>query len=59
MIRLDAANGRLDVLMEQHELDTRMPVTADLSSEHSGMGRDLFGLFRQASTTADMGAGVL
>ncbi len=59
MIRLDAVNGRLDVLMEQHELDTRLPVTADLSSEHSGMGRDLFGLFRQASTTADMGAGVL
>ncbi|TAL82890.1 MAG: phosphogluconate dehydratase [Rhodanobacter sp.] len=59
MIRLDAANGRLDVLMETHELDARMPVAADLSSEHSGMGRELFGLFRQAATSADMGAGVL
>lgn len=59
MIRLDAVNGRLDVLMEAHELDSRLPVTADLSTQHSGMGRELFGLFRQAATTADLGAGVL
>ncbi|MCW8807953.1 MAG: phosphogluconate dehydratase [Rhodanobacter sp.] len=59
MIRLDAVNGRLDVLMEAHELDARLPVTADLSSQHSGMGRELFGLFRQAATSADLGAGVL
>jgi phosphogluconate dehydratase len=59
MIRLDATNGRLDVLMEAHELDARLPVTADLSSQHSGMGRELFGLFRQAATSADLGAGVL
>ncbi|TAM58778.1 MAG: phosphogluconate dehydratase [Rhodanobacter sp.] len=59
MIRLDAANGRLDVLMEASELDARLPHTIDLSSEHSGMGRELFGLFRQAASTADLGAGVL
>src|SRR6185437_10680329 len=59
MIRLDAANGRLDVLMEAHELDARLPHTADLSREHSGMGRELFGLFRQAAANADLGAGVL
>jgi phosphogluconate dehydratase len=59
MIRLDATNGRLDVLMEAHELDARLPVTADLSSQHSGMGRELFGLFRQAAASADLGAGVL
>ncbi|WP_158880976.1 phosphogluconate dehydratase [Rhodanobacter sp. L36] len=59
MIRLDAANGRLDVLMEESELAARLPVTADLSAEHHGMGRELFGLFRQAATTADLGAGVL
>jgi phosphogluconate dehydratase len=59
LIRLDAANGRLDVLMEAHELDARLPQHADLSAQHSGMGRELFGLFRQAATTADMGAGVL
>jgi phosphogluconate dehydratase len=59
MIRLDAANGRLDVLIEALELDARLPVTADLSSQHSGMGRELFGLFRQAASSADLGAGVL
>jgi phosphogluconate dehydratase len=59
MIRLDAANGRLDVLMEKHELDVRLPHVADLSASHSGMGRELFALFRQAATTADLGAGVL
>jgi phosphogluconate dehydratase len=59
MIRLDAVNGHLDVLMEAHELDARLPHTTDLSAQHSGMGRELFGLFRQAATTADLGAGVL
>ncbi|HEY8586747.1 MAG TPA: phosphogluconate dehydratase [Rhodanobacter sp.] len=59
MIRLDAANGRLDVLVEASELDARAPAMADLSSQHSGMGRELFGLFRRAATTADLGAGVL
>ncbi|MDE2156025.1 MAG: phosphogluconate dehydratase [Xanthomonadaceae bacterium] len=59
MIRLDAVNGRLDVLMEASELDARLPHLIDLSSEHSGMGRELFGLFRQAASTADLGAGVL
>lgn len=59
LIRLDAVNGRLDVLMEAHELDARLPQHADLSAQHSGMGRDLFGLFRQAATSADLGAGVL
>jgi phosphogluconate dehydratase len=59
MIRLDAVNGRLDVLMEQHELDARLPHTTNLSAQHSGMGRELFSLFRQAAATADLGAGVL
>ena len=59
MIRLDAANGRLDVLLEASELDARLPHTADLSREHSGMGRELFDLFRQAAASADLGAGVL
>jgi phosphogluconate dehydratase len=59
MIRLDAANGRLDVLLEASELDARLPHVADLSAQHHGMGRELFSLFRQAATSADLGAGVL
>jgi phosphogluconate dehydratase len=45
--------------MEAHELDARLPHVADLSREHSGMGRELFGLFRQTAANADLGAGVL
>lgn len=59
MIRLDAATGHLDVLVDAAEFAARTPVSADLSAHHVGMGRELFGLFRQAATTADLGAGVL
>jgi len=59
LIRLDATRGTLDVLVDASEFASRVPVTADLSSHHSGMGRELFGLFRQAAVEADLGAGVL
>ncbi|SFR95297.1 6-phosphogluconate dehydratase [Dyella sp. OK004] len=59
MIRLDAVNGTVDVLVEAGEFAARVPATADLSSHHSGMGRELFSLFRQAAAEADLGAGVL
>ncbi|MET0330507.1 MAG: phosphogluconate dehydratase [Dyella sp.] len=58
MIRLDAVNGKLDVLLEDAELAARDKATADLSHHHVGMGRELFGLFRQAAGAADRGAGV-
>ena len=53
------SKGRLDVLLSNDELDAREVQTADLSANHTGMGRDLFGLFRNAATSADLGAGVL
>jgi len=59
LIRLDATNGTLDVLVDASEFASRAAATADLSSHHSGMGRELFGLFRQAAAEADLGAGVL
>jgi phosphogluconate dehydratase len=59
IIRLDATNGTLDVLVDAAEFAAREPATADLSSHHVGMGRELFGLFRAAATEADLGAGVL
>jgi phosphogluconate dehydratase len=59
MIRLDAVAGTVDVLIEPSEFAARMPATSDLSKHHVGMGRELFALFRQASTTADLGAGVV
>lgn len=59
MIRLDAANGRLDVLVDADELDARTSHAPDLSAQHQGMGRELFSLFRQGAINADRGAGVL
>ncbi len=59
MIRLDAVHGTVEVLVEAGEFAARVPATADLSAHHHGMGRELFGLFRQAAVEADLGAGVL
>ena len=59
MIRLDAANGRLDVLMDADQFAARPTVAFEPGTQHQGMGRELFGLFRQGAMTADLGAGVL
>ncbi|MDI3262871.1 MAG: phosphogluconate dehydratase [Fulvimonas sp.] len=59
MIRLDAAHGRLDVLIDADAWAAREPVTADLSAHQYGMGRELFKLFRDNANSADQGAGVL
>jgi phosphogluconate dehydratase len=58
VVRLDAVHGRLDVLVEAGEFAARVPATADLSSHRFGMGRELFGLFRNNASPADLGAGV-
>jgi phosphogluconate dehydratase len=58
IVRLDAVNGRLDVLVDAAEFEARVPATADLSSHQFGLGRELFGMFRRNATTADLGAGV-
>lgn len=59
MIRLDAVNGRLEALVDAAEFVARTPATADLAHHQSGMGRELFGLFRDNAVAADLGAGVL
>jgi phosphogluconate dehydratase len=59
IVRLDAVHGHLDVLVEAVEFASRVPATADLSTHEFGMGRELFGIFRQSAATADLGAGVL
>ncbi len=59
MIRLDAAHGRLDVLVDADAWAAREAVTADLSAHQYGMGRELFKLFRDNAMSADQGAGVL
>jgi phosphogluconate dehydratase len=56
MIRLDAVAGRLDVLTPGWE--TRAPVPHD-APPATGVGRELFGLFRAVAGAADSGAGVV
>ena len=58
MIRLDAIEGTLNVLMDADEFAAREAQTIDFSANNFGMGRELFGAFRQLAGTADEGAGV-
>lgn len=58
MIRLDAQNGTLNVLMDDGEFFAREAETVDYSANHFGTGRELFAAFRQLADTADNGASV-
>ena len=57
LIRLDAGAGTLEVLAPGFE--TRTPVTADLSANGHGIGRELFEAFRRSVGPADTGAAVV
>ncbi len=57
LIRLDAASGRLDVLGV--DLASRQPAAADLSGNGTGVGRELFELFRRSVGPATEGANAL
>ncbi|KRE97661.1 phosphogluconate dehydratase [Frateuria sp. Soil773] len=59
MIRLDAAAGRLDVLVDAAEFAARTPDGNRQRNHQAGMGRELFALFRANAMNADLGAGVL
>ena len=57
IVRLDAVAGTLSVLAV--DFDTRTPVTADLSANSHGMGRELFEAFRRSVGTSETGAAVV
>ncbi|PWE33119.1 phosphogluconate dehydratase [Maritimibacter sp. 55A14] len=57
MIRLDADAGRLEVLTEG--VEAREPAAPDLSANASGLGRELFEVFRRSVGPATEGAGVV
>ncbi|MDP1576895.1 MAG: dihydroxy-acid dehydratase, partial [Cypionkella sp.] len=57
IVRLDAVAGTLSVLAA--DFDTREPVTADLSGNRHGMGRELFEAFRQSVGNSETGAAVV
>ncbi|MCE3606037.1 phosphogluconate dehydratase [Massilia sp. P8910] len=56
IIRLDATTGTLEALVPAAVWAARSQATADLSSCHIGMGRELFTMFRNAISEAEKGA---
>jgi phosphogluconate dehydratase len=56
-VRLDATTGRLDVL--EPDFASRAPVTADLSRNDWGVGRELFARLRSEASDATRGASIL
>ena len=58
VVRLDAPQGRLDVLVEPEVWARRGHAEADLSHSHVGMGRELFAAFRGQVGAADEGAAI-
>jgi phosphogluconate dehydratase len=57
-IRVDAPNGRLEVLVDPVQWAARTCAECDLGPSHVGIGRDLFGAFRAAAGRADQGASI-
>ncbi|HSF65473.1 MAG TPA: phosphogluconate dehydratase, partial [Paracoccaceae bacterium] len=57
MVRLDAVAGTLTCLAP--DFDARAPVTADLSANAHGIGRELFAAFRTHVGQADTGGAVV
>jgi phosphogluconate dehydratase len=57
IVRLDAVAGTLTALVP--DFDSRAPVTADLSANEFGIGRELFAAFRRGVGTADTGAALV
>lgn len=58
LIRIDAAAGRLDVVVAPEILQARLPAQVDGSCSHSGVGRELFAIFRDRVGRADSGASI-
>ena len=56
IIRLDAFTGVLEALVPADVWHARALVTADLSPNHVGMGRELFSMFRSTVSAAEEGA---
>lgn len=57
LVRVDAEAGSLEVL--EADFASRSPVTADLSANEEGLGRELFSAFRQNCGLAQDGAGIV
>jgi phosphogluconate dehydratase len=58
VVRVDAPEGRLDVLVAPEEWAARANETYDMTAAHSGVGRELFAAFRASVGKADQGASI-
>ncbi|SDR36611.1 phosphogluconate dehydratase [Pseudovibrio sp. Tun.PSC04-5.I4] len=58
ILRLDAVNGTLDILVPVEELSNRSIEPVDFGGYQSGIGRELFASFRANVSSADSGARV-
>ncbi len=59
IVRLDAIAGTLDVKVDNATFSIRHQASAEgLAAHHSGLGRELFSLFRDSVGAADAGASV-
>jgi phosphogluconate dehydratase len=56
IIRLDATTGTLQALVPAEVWQARKTATADLTSSHIGMGRELFSMYRNSTSAAEQGA---
>ena len=58
IVRVDAVNGHLTVLVDAATWAARAQAEADLSASHMGVGRELFAPFRAAVGPAETGASI-
>lgn len=58
LIRLDAVNGTLEVLVDAAKFEARALATTNLDDNEFGIGRELFAPFRRHVGPADQGASV-
>ncbi|MCF6303508.1 MAG: dihydroxy-acid dehydratase, partial [Devosiaceae bacterium] len=58
LLKLDAEAGTLSYLGDETKFNSRNPAEQDLKDQHSGMGRELFGGFRQLVGLAQDGASI-
>ena len=58
MIRIDCQTGELAVLVDAAEFAARPAALRPDEDEVYGMGRELFGMFRDTAVSAELGAGV-
>ncbi len=56
LIRLDLESGQLDVQVDASEFARRAAASEELDAVHSGLGRELFALMRNAVSSSEEGA---